>query len=193
MQGRLCYLRALLATRSLLADLMLHTSALGFLSLGAATVAHVRTPLPALAWAVGTVMALVPLPLVWLLVRNSELRVANLPVLGWTILETLCQLATYVLAVTAVGAELPATRTVAMAPLVYISDLVMITPAGLGLREALFAAVFDGLSGAPADLGVAAGLVISAMLFVAAAVGGGIAALLPTKNVATASRDRAEP
>ena len=66
----------------------------------------------------------------------------------------------------------------ALSPVLYIVDLLNFTPSGLGLREALFAAVMQVMPNASADVGVAAGLVLSSMLLLATLGGGGLSLLL---------------
>ena len=179
---------ALLATESLLVDLGIHSAALGGLALAACVVCSFRSPVPAAAWAAAAALTLIPVLLILALrARRKQLSfsVLSWPIAAWTLVETCCQLGIYALALSTVAPSLPQLRALALAPLLYLSDLVMLTPAGLGLREALFAGVFEGLSSTPVDLAVAAALMISAMLFVTAAVGGGIAMLLPGGERAT--------
>jgi uncharacterized membrane protein YbhN (UPF0104 family) len=82
----------------------------------------------------------------------------------------------------AVGVALPLAQLLALGPILFLADLVMLTPSGLGLREALFAIALGSLSSTPADASVAVALLITTMLLVATAAGGGIALLLPRKS-----------
>ena len=101
---------------------------------------------------------------------------------GWCAVETTAQLALYVFALSAVGAEMSIKSTLAAAPMLFVADLVMLTPSGVGARETLFAIVLQLESGpAAAQVGVASGLVLSAMLLAATIVGGGLALAAPQK------------
>lgn len=171
---------AWLASKSLAADLCIHTSAVGVVGALGCAMSSLAEPLPAAIWWAAAGVTLVPLVVTAILARDrAAFHLTSWTLWAWTLAEAGCQVAIYVLAMRAVGAEFSLGMSLAIAPLVYLSDLVMITPAGLGLREALFALVFAGLSNAPSELGVAAGLLISLMLFLTAAVGGPIAMLLP--------------
>ncbi len=104
--------------------------------------------------------------------------------LGWTIAETGCQLAVYALAVEAIGVELTVTQLMVLSPVLFLADLVMITPSGLGLREVLFAVVLQTLSGAPPDAAVAVGLLVTTMLLLTATIGGAVALAVPQSKTA---------
>ena len=66
---------------------------------------------------------------------------------------------------------------IALAPVLYLADLLNFTPSGLGLREALFAGLSLWVPTITSEIGVAAGLVISSCLLLATLVGGGGALL----------------
>jgi hypothetical protein len=173
---------AVVATDSIARDTALHSALigvfglLGWLAVGGA--------LP--GWVAGAALLMIAVPAALLVVlgrwtRTTEHRIAvgHPTVLGWATLETVAQLVVYAIGARAIGITIPFAELLALAPLLFIADLVMLTPSGLGLREALFAVVFGQLSGDPTDAGVAVGLVISAMVFVASIAGGGLALLLP--------------
>jgi uncharacterized membrane protein YbhN (UPF0104 family) len=109
----------------------------------------------------------------------SSIRVVDVKVIAWCALETVCQVMVYAIALRALGVPVAVATILALSPILFLADLIMITPSGLGLREALFGAVLPLLSGAAADTGVAAGLLVSTMLITATLVGGGLALLLP--------------
>ena len=105
------------------------------------------------------------------------------PAMAWIIslAEALCVLAVFGIALAAIDAPASPLFLAAAFPLLYLSHLFMLTPSGLGLREALFAAVFGALSATPTEAAVAMGLFISAMQLSIAIGGGGIAMLWPGK------------
>ena len=186
---------AWLASKSLAADLCIHTSAVGVFGVIGCAITSLTQPVRSPIWWAAVGVTVVPLVVVAVLARDRDsFRLQSAPVLGWTIAEAICQVAIYTVAMRVVGAEFPFFMSLALASLVYVSDLVMLTPAGLGLREALFALVFAGVSNAPSELGVAAGLLISMMLFLTAAVGGAIAMLVPDNSTRdAAASDAAAP
>lgn len=71
-----------------------------------------------------------------------------------------------------------------LSPILFLSDLVMVTPSGLGLREAIFAIVLQTLSGAPPGAAVAVGLLITTMLLLTATIGGAVALAVPQSDTA---------
>jgi uncharacterized membrane protein YbhN (UPF0104 family) len=112
----------------------------------------------------------------------TGIRVAEPRVIGWCVVETACQIVLYGLALHALGVPITVTLILALSPVLFLADLIMITPSGLGMREALFAVVLPLLAGATAETGVAAGLLVSSMLLVATLAGGGLALLLPREE-----------
>jgi uncharacterized membrane protein YbhN (UPF0104 family) len=127
--------------------------------------------------------------------RNEAARTPGLPLRVWLLSfgETACVLGAYVLGLYAVGVPVPAMFAVAVLPLLYLSQVVMFTPSGLGVREALFAAVLGGLSAAPTETGVAMGLIVSAMYLLVALGAGSVALLLPGGGTAALRRRVDEP
>jgi hypothetical protein len=169
------------ASESLVADLALHTALIGGLGLlGALAVAA----LPLAAWVASSALAGggAAVALVTTLrarARGRPLRSGSGAVHGYNALETSAQLAIYALAAAAVGVPAGTLELLALAPVLYLADLLMLTPSGLGLREALFGAAVVVLPQADSSIGVAMGLSISAMIFTASVLGGGVALLIP--------------
>ncbi|MDI7266731.1 MAG: lysylphosphatidylglycerol synthase transmembrane domain-containing protein, partial [Myxococcota bacterium] len=131
-------------------------------------------------------------------VRMRPRRVPGYAVRLWprmlavSFLEAACLLGAYAAALAAVGVDMPAAFLVAVFPLLYMSHVVSLTPAGLGVREALFALVFGGLSRTPTEIAVATALMISAMQIVVAVGAGGIALAWPGRAVERPPRDDGE-
>lgn len=103
----------------------------------------------------------------------------GLAAVGWSLVEAGALCGVYVLAMGALGLELSWSQSLALLPLLYLGHLVMLTPSGLGVREALYAAVFGGLLETPGETAVAVGLLVSSMQLVVALVGGGVALAWP--------------
>ncbi len=174
--------QVLWASESVVVETALHASLIGLA--GGIGLLTAGQPSPPLLWVAAGSMCGAPLALLaalrwWPRQHPPNLRVAELGVLGWTAAETLCQLALYALAVRAIGVEIQISQLLMLSPVLFLADLVMVTPSGLGLREALFAVVLQTLSGAPAGAAVAVGLLITTMLLLTATVGGGVALALP--------------
>lgn len=174
---------AVVGAESIVVDTALHTSMIGGAGIAgvvlAATVSH-----SAILLAAAIALTVVPLLVIALLRRRRQgrpMRVVDKGVLAWCALETLCQLAVYALAMHAIGVTLSWPQLLSLTPILFLADLVMVTPSGLGLREALFAVVLDALSGAPADASVAVALLVTTMLLLASCVGGGLALLWPQR------------
>lgn len=102
----------------------------------------------------------------------AQIRHAHPGVMGWLAVETAGQIAVYALALAAIGVTVSPGELLALAPLLYLADLVVVTPSGLGVREALFAATLALLGDAPSDASVAAGLFVSSAVLVATVAGG---------------------
>jgi uncharacterized membrane protein YbhN (UPF0104 family) len=113
---------------------------------------------------------------------RRTIRFVETGVLGWCALETGCQVLVYGVAFAAIGVDVGAVDVLALAPLLFLADVVTVTPSGLGLREALFAVVLGTVSGAPADAHVAVALLVTAILLCASAAGGIVALILPAKG-----------
>ncbi|MFP6684882.1 MAG: lysylphosphatidylglycerol synthase transmembrane domain-containing protein [Polyangiaceae bacterium] len=176
--------QAKIGVESIAAETALHALFVG--AAGALGVAFVATAPTTLKWVSGVVVAA---PLALLVVLNrwpresaTGIRVAEPRVIGWCVVETACQLFLYALALHALGVPISVTLILALSPVLFLADLIMITPSGLGMREALFAVVLPLLAGATAETGVAAGLLVSSMLLVATLAGGGLALLLPREE-----------
>jgi hypothetical protein len=169
-----------LGAKSIVMEMSLHSSAVGVAGAVAALAAGWWERA---LWGAIAVMALVPLGVVALAQRLRRpagvVRAATLPVLALNALETGCQLAIYALAFGALDVGVDPLRVLALAPVLYLVDLINFTPSGLGLREALFAGVLAVMPNGDAQTGVAIGLLISTMLLLATLVGGGVALALP--------------
>ena len=171
------------AGASLLLEGMLHAAMVGVLGLiGALVTASSSVAL----WTAAAAMTLAPLALIAALQRRGRgrrmIHILDARVLGCCALETACQVFIYAIALRAIGVEIGVLPVLALSPLLFLGDVVMVTPSGLGLREALFAIVLQTQSGAPADASVAVALLITAILLVTSAVGGLLALLLPAKS-----------
>lgn len=170
-----------LAVKSLVADMALHTAFVGVS--GVLGVLLVVDP-SWVSWAVSLLFAL-GAPVVMLAIhyfsreQGARVRFVDARVLGWCGLEWAAQLGVYAIAVHAVGLTPSLPALFALASLLYVTDLVMVTPQGMGAREAVFAAAVALLPGATATTGVTMGLIISAMLLTASLVGGTLGLLLP--------------
>lgn len=107
----------------------------------------------------------------------------KVPTLPSTVLlsavEAACVLGVYAIAMQALGLGLAPLTLVAVYPLLYLSHLVVLTPSGLGVREALFALVFAQVSDTPAKAAAAVGLMVSASQLALTLVAGGLALLVP--------------
>jgi len=176
--------QVLVATESVAVDTAVHSLLVGTAGLGAAALLTEDTP--SLMWITagsvsGASLALLCALRYWPRAKRPNIGFASGPIVAWAIGEAGAQLAIYALAVHAVGVELSAIEIIALAPILFLTDLFVLTPAGLGAREALFAAAFGALSDNPAGLGAAVGLTISAMLVLAALVGGAVALLAPDR------------
>jgi uncharacterized membrane protein YbhN (UPF0104 family) len=172
----------LLASRSLVADMALHSVLIGVVgAIGAAL--H---PLPTLWLAAGLMggASLLVLLMIHYAAREDDVRLAftSLSAHGFNLAETVAQVAVYALAAHALGVPLDITQLFALTPILYLTDLVMLTPSGLGLREAVFAVALQLMGGVTQQTAVAMGLVISAMLLVAAVAGGAMAMLIPSRE-----------
>lgn len=172
-----------IAAKSIVVDLATHTALIGAVGLVAAAVASWWEPA---IWAVSAVMLLVPIAVMalarrWPAPLPGSGRIVDLRADVWALaaVETACQASVYAIAFTAIGVRVELLEVLALAPVLYIVDLLNFTPSGLGLREALFAAVLEVMPGASADIGVATGLLISSMLLLATLVGGGFALVFP--------------
>ncbi|MCA9625763.1 MAG: flippase-like domain-containing protein [Myxococcales bacterium] len=170
------------AAKSLIADIALHTAFVGAAGVAALVV---LPPGPWIAYAAAAAFGLGGVIVLVVMQASTKDRGARLVlleprVLGWCLVETVCQIATYGLAFHAVGLDLGPLVIAGLAPLLYVSDMVMVTPQGIGAREAVFAAAAAVLPGATgATVGVTMGLSITSMLLVAALVGGSVGLLLP--------------
>lgn len=171
------------AAKSIVVDLATHTALIGAVGIGAALVARWWEPA---IWAVSLTMLLLPIVAIaiarrWPAYPTDSGRIVDLrlDVWGLAAIETACQASVYAIAFTAIGVRVELLQVLALAPVLYIVDLLNFTPSGLGLREALFAAVLEVMPDASADIGVATGLLISSMLLLATLVGGGFALLFP--------------
>lgn len=187
----------IVATDSLVRDTALHSAMIGAFGLvGFSLASSVRSP-----WVVAAAAAMVLVPLAIIAALGRLRRASARPIatwrpdiLAWTAVETVCQLAVYAIGARAIGVAVSTSELLALAPLLYVSDLMMLTPSGLGLREALFGLVFGALSSDPTGAGVAAGLTISAMVLLASLAGGGVALLVPSSTTALpSSRGSEEP
>jgi uncharacterized membrane protein YbhN (UPF0104 family) len=171
----------LLASRSLVADMALHSLLIGLVG----AVGAWLHPLPMLWLAAGVMTggSLLTLLLAhyWGREHDARLALTSSRAHGYNFAETVCQVGVYALAAHAIGVPIDVTQVLALSPILYLTDLVMFTPSGLGLREAVFALALQLMGGVPSQVGVAMGLIITAMLFVAAAVGGSLALLLPSR------------
>ncbi|MBW2454194.1 MAG: flippase-like domain-containing protein [Deltaproteobacteria bacterium] len=144
---------------------------------------------PAPVWWAAGGMAAIPVVLIaglrwWPRRQRPAFHIVDLRVIGWAAGETACQLAVYALAVRAIGVDIQLGQLLALGPLLFVTDVAMVTPSGLGVREAVYAVVLQSLSGAPPEAAVAVGLLVSTMLMVAAIVGGGVALALPRPSSA---------
>jgi len=170
-------------SESIVVDVAMHTSMLGALGLMGVLATDQDHWLP---WVAAVALTLVPALILLLLERTRgglrTVRIIDGRALAWCAVETTLQLATYVLAVGAIGIDVQPLQLLALAPLLFLSDMVMLTPQGLGLREALFAVVLHTLSTTPSEASVAVALVITTMLFVASTIGGALGLLLPTER-----------
>ncbi len=174
---------ARLSAKSIVLDLCLHTSLIGLVGVTAAALAGSRVRI---IWAVSLTMLAAPLTVLavarrWPLARPESGGIADVaPTLwGFAMVETICQVSIYAIAFGALGVPVEPLELLALAPVLYIVDLLNFTPSGLGLREALFAGVLQGIVQGSSDIGVAAGLLISSMLLLATLGGGGLALLIP--------------
>lgn len=169
------------AIKSLVADMALHTA---FVGASGVVGVLLLTDAAWASWAVSFLFAL-GAPVVMLAIhfftkeQGARVRFLDVRVLGWCALEWAAQLGVYGLAVQALGLSVSLPSLFALASLLYVTDLVMITPQGVGAREAVFAAALALLPGATATTGVTMGLIISAMLLVASILGGTAGLLLP--------------
>ena len=174
-----------LAAESILLDTALLSVVVGIIGLGAGLL----MPIGALGWLPWLVLGLTALSVaVSALIRHrprptgAVLRISP-TTLALSTLEALCILGVFALALNAIGAAASPLFLAAIFPLLYLSHLVMLTPSGIGVREAVFAAVFGALSDTPAEAAVAMGLFISAMQLLVAVAGGGLAVLLPGRRL----------
>ncbi len=172
------------ATTSIVVDMAMHTALVGLLGAGAALL---LAWWDITVWAAALTMGVAPLGVMvaarHVLARSPSGRLVDARPDVWALAagETACQIGLYVIAFTSMGASAEPLRIVALAPVLYIVDLLNVTPSGLGLREGLFAVVLGALPDASAELGVATGLLVSSMLLTATLVGGGLALLLPNR------------
>jgi len=172
------------ATESLLLDVGMHNAMVG--GLGVLGVVAMTVAAGPVLWGAAGAMTLGPLLMIAALQyrghKRRTIRLADARVLAWCVLETACQISIYAVALRAIGVDAGVVHLLALSPLLFLGDLVMLTPSGLGLREALFAVVLQTLSGAPADASVAVALCVTTMLLVASALGGAVALLLPGES-----------
>lgn len=107
----------------------------------------------------------------------------KVPTLASTVLlsavEAVCILGVYAIAMQSLGLGLEPLTLVAVYPLLYLGHLVVLTPSGLGVREALFALVFAQVSDTPAKAATAVGLMVSASQLALTLAAGGVALLVP--------------
>ncbi|MEM1030855.1 MAG: lysylphosphatidylglycerol synthase transmembrane domain-containing protein [Myxococcota bacterium] len=182
---------AVVVSTTIVADVALHAAGMGVVGVLGALVLGIRHPLVGGgALAVSALATLILLGLQrWPRRARGRIRYARGRTLAWTTAEVALQVAVYLIAFRALRVDVGPGRVVAIAPLLFLGDAITVTPSGLGLREGLFAAIFEVLGGAPADTAIAVGLTISAMMF-AAALAGGVPALLlrgPARDDATAA------
>jgi uncharacterized membrane protein YbhN (UPF0104 family) len=161
----------------------MHTALIGLLGIVCASIARWMEPA---VWAVSLTMFIGPLVVIAVARRWPAPPAGAGPIVdaaprlwGLATIETVCQVSIYAVAFTAIGVPMPLLQLLALAPVLYIVDLLNFTPSGLGLREALFAGVLAVMPNVSSDIGVAAALMISSMLLLATLVGGGLALLIP--------------
>ncbi|MBI5487251.1 MAG: flippase-like domain-containing protein [Deltaproteobacteria bacterium] len=170
-----------LASETLVLDIAALSAAVGLgalivaAALALAAAAPGWLPLPGamlLALSAGVVAAIRWRP------RRDPNAVPRLPPRAWALsaAEAGCVYGIHFAAMTAAGVPMGWAWAAAILPLLYLGQLVMLTPSGLGVREALFALIFSGISASPGKTGVAVGVCVSAM-YLAVAVAGGAAAL----------------
>lgn len=171
------------SAKSIVLDMAIHTAQIGLVGVVAGAIAGWFEPA---MWAVSITMLVAPLVAIGVLRHYPRPppesgTISDVAPVVWGLagVETCCQVGIYAIAFTAIGVHATLLQVLALAPVLYVVDLLNFTPSGLGLREALFAAVMSVLPGATPDIGVAAGLLISSMLLLATLVGGGLALLLP--------------
>ncbi len=174
--------QVLRASESIVIETTVHTCLVGVA--GCLGLLLAGSSFPALVWWAAGGMAAIPVVLIaglgwWPRRERPSFHIVDLRVIGWAAGETACQLAVYALAVRAIGIDVQLEQLLALGPLLFVTDLAMVTPSGLGVREAVYAVVLQSLSGAPPEAAVAVGLLVSTMLMVAAITGGGVALALP--------------
>lgn len=178
------------ATKSIASDTALHAALMGLVGLIAAATSDAAGYW---SWCCAAAMLLVALAVITALRRwprtdrqHDRLTPA---VWLWCALETAAQLALYLIALRAVDVELPLTLVLAYSPMLFVADLVMVTPSGIGVRESIFALVLQVASvSSSAEVSVATGLVVSAMLLLAAIVGGVTALAWPGQTGVPSAR-----
>lgn len=171
---------ARVATQSIVIDMSMHTCLIGVVGVVSAVAANWWEPA---LWVVSLTMLLLPLLVIGVARRwpQATAIVDDAPRL-WllALVETACQVSIYAIAFNAIGVPITTVQLLALAPVLYIVDLLNFTPSGLGLREALFGGVLQVMPNVSADVGIAAALVISSMLLLATLVGGGLALVFPS-------------
>jgi uncharacterized membrane protein YbhN (UPF0104 family) len=173
-----------LASETLVLDIAALSAAvgLGALAVAAVLVTFAGTP----AWlpfpgAVLLVLSAAVVAVIRWRRRRDPLAVPRMPARAWAlaVAEAGCVYGIHYLAMSAAGVPMGWARAAAILPLLYLGQLVMLTPSGLGVREGLFALIFSSVSASPGKTGIAVGVCVSAVYLVVAIVGGGAALVWP--------------
>lgn len=171
---------AIVGSSSIVGDTAMHAAGMGAVGCAGAALIGTREPL---IWGggggllVGS-LAVVLVCRVWPASVRGKVRYGRPKTWFWLSLEVGFQALTYGLAFRAIELDLSTPTVMAIAPLLYLADIVMVTPSGLGVREGLFAAVLELVENAPPDAAIAVGLMVSAMMFAASLLGGIIGLVL---------------
>jgi len=165
---------AVIGSTSIVGDTAMHAAGMGATGvIGAALIgSHEPVILAGGGALLGLSIVAVLVCRMWPKVARGRVRYGRSRTWFWLLWEVALQCITYGLAFRAIGLELPTATIMAIAPLLYLADIVMVTPSGLGVREGLFAAVLQLVEGAAPDAAIAVGLMVSAMMFGASLLGG---------------------
>jgi hypothetical protein len=173
----------MVASKSIVVETALHALMMGVA--GTVALAMVGGAAPWLAWLAALAMVALP-ALTIALLRWRRGDAAARPVrldgtvAAWCAVETTCQVMTYAIAFAALDVAVGAAQLVALSPILFLTDLAVLTPSGLGARELLFGVALTTLGHtANSDVAVAVGLLVSSMLLLATVVGAGLALVLP--------------
>ncbi len=171
---------AIVGSSSIVGDTAMHAAGMGAVGCIGAALIGTREPL---IWAGGGVLfggslVVVLVCRVWPKAVRGKVRYGRPKTWFWLLFEVGLQALTYGLAFRAIELDLSTPTVMAIAPLLYLADIVMVTPSGLGVREGLFAAVLELIDNAPPDAAIAVGLMVSAMMFAASLLGGVIGLIL---------------